>query len=278
MVLYLWFTAWCKSRFIAIVPLGNAALCENRRVGMRGRHRRALRGTLAAAAATFVALTSPILGGGAFPSATGIIVPLTLSTLVCVLVSGRRLSLPRPTISVGISQTLFHLLFSLFTPIASGALPGSAGLPASTQSGGGLAALLGSHSQHASMHSTHHAPMHSMPSGAMQRTHDSAVMPAMDGSVGAAAEMHSHSSPAMLLAHCIAGIITIAMISWAERLPIMLGEFARLIIRAVIPRLVVLRAPIEKPRSLTGYEPELPRSLGVCRSPVLRRGPPQPAF
>lgn len=123
MVLYLWFTAWCKSRFIAIVPLGNAALCENRRVGMRGRHRRALRGTLAAAAATFVALTSHILGGGAFPSATGIIVPLTLSTLVCVLVSGRRLSLPRLTISVGISQTLFHLLFSLFTPIASGALP-----------------------------------------------------------------------------------------------------------------------------------------------------------
>ena len=64
-------------------------------------------------------------------------------------------------------------------------------------------------------------------SGAMQRTHDSAVMPAMDGSVGAAAEMHSHSSPAMLLAHCIAGIITIAMIYWAERLPIMLGDFAR---------------------------------------------------
>lgn len=272
MVLYLWFTTWFKSRFITIARLGSAALCENRRVGMRGRHRRALRGTLAAAAATFVALTSHILGGGAFPTAMGIIVPLALSTLVCVLVSGRRLSLPRLTISVGISQTLFHLLFSLFTPVASGG-PG-----ASATSGGGLAALLGSHSQHASMHSTHHAPMHSMPSGAMQMTHDSAVMPAMDGSVGAAAEMHSHSSPAMLPAHCVAGIVTIAMIYWAERLPVMLGEFARLIIRAVIPRLVVLRAQIEKPRSLIGFEPELPLSLGVHRSPVLRRGPPQPAF
>ena len=120
--------------------------------------------------------------------------------------------------------------------------------------------------------------MHASPSSGVQMTHDSAVMPAMDGSVGAAAEMHSHASPAMLLAHCVAGIVTIAMIYWAERLPVMLGEFTRLIISAVIPSLVVLRAPVEEPRSLIGFEPDLPRSLGVCRSPVLRRGPPQPAF
>lgn len=251
---------------------GAVRLCENDTVGMRVRHRRTLRGTLAAVFATFVALTSHILGGGSFPTAMGVIVPLALSILVCVLLAGRRLSLPRLTVSVGISQTLFHLLFSLFTP------HGSASLNAMARSDNGLAALLGSHSHHSPAHGAHHASMHSMPSGAMQRTHDSAVMPAMDGSVGAAAEMHSHSSPAMLLAHCIAGIITIAMIYWAERLPIMLGDFARLIIRAVIPRLVVLRTPIEKPRSLNGFEPELPRSLGVCRSPVLRRGPPQPAF
>ena len=120
--------------------------------------------------------------------------------------------------------------------------------------------------------------MHVSSGDAVQMTHDSAVMPAMDGSVGAAADMHSHSSPAMLLAHCVAGIVTIAMIYWAERLPVMLGDFARLIIRAVIPHLVILRAQIERPRSLIGLEPELPRSLGVCRSPVLRRGPPQLAF
>ncbi|SDR80278.1 hypothetical protein SAMN04489752_0304 [Brevibacterium siliguriense] len=239
---------------------------------MRVRHRRALRGTLAAVFATFVALTSHILGGGSFPTAMGIIVPLALSTFVCVLLAGRRLSLPRLTVSVGISQTLFHLLFSLFTPHSSGSPTASA------QSGGGLAALLGSHSQHSTSHGADHASMHSMHGGAMPMTHDSAAMSATDGSIGAAAEMHSHSSPAMLLAHCLAGVVTIAMIYWAERLPIMLGEFARLIIRAVIPRLVVLRAPIEKPRSLFGFEPELPRNLGVCRSPVLRRGPPQPAF
>lgn len=238
---------------------------------MRIRHRRALRGTLAASAATFVALTSHILGGGAFPTTMGLIVPLSLSILVCVALAGRRLSLPRLTVSVGTSQTLFHLLFSLFTPTASGG-PG-----ASVRSDGGLAALLGSHSQHVSMPTTHHTAMNSMPSGAMQMTHDSAVMPALDGSVGAAAQMHSHSSPAMLLAHCVAGIVTIAMIYWGERLPVMLGEFARLIIRAVIPRLAVSRPPIGKPRALIGFEPELPRSLGVLRSPVLRRGPPRPA-
>lgn len=247
-------------------------LCENVTVEMEVRHRRALRGTLAAAFATFVALTSHILGGGSFPTAMGVIVPLALSILVCVLLSGRHLSLPRLTVSVGISQTLFHLLFSLFTP------HGSASPNAMARSDHGLAALLGSHSQHASMHTTQHAAVHSSPGGAMQMAHDSAVMPAMDGSVGAAAQMHSHSSPGMLLAHCVAGIVTIAMIYWAERLPVMLGDFARLIIRAVVPRLVVLRAQIEKPRSLIGFEPELPRSLGVCRSPVLRRGPPQPAF
>lgn len=198
------------------------------------RHRRALRGTLAAAFATFVALTSHILGGGAFPSAMGVVVPLALSILVCVLLSGRRLSLPRLTFSVGISQTLFHLLFSLFTPTAA------SGPGASTRSDGGLAALLGSHSQHASMHTIHQASMNSMPNGAMQMTHDSAVMPAMDGSVGAAAEMHAHSSPGMLLAHCVAGIVTIAMIYWAERLPVMLGDFARLIIFGRAPARGVL--------------------------------------
>ncbi|AMT92691.1 hypothetical protein A2T55_01835 [Brevibacterium linens] len=182
------------------------------------------------------------------------------------------MSLPRLTVSVGISQTLFHLIFSLFTP------HGSASPSTMARSDNGLAALLGSHSHHSPAHGVHHASMHSTPGGAMQMAHDSTVMPAMDGSVGAVAQMHSHSSPGMLLAHCVAGIVTIAMIYWAERLPVMLGEFARLIIRAVIPRLVLLRAQIEKPRSLVGFEPELPRSLGVRRSPVLRRGPPQPAF
>ena len=230
---------------------------------MRVRHRRALRGSLAATAATFVALTSHILGGGALPAAMGVIVPLALSSLVCVLLAGRRLSLPRLTVSVGVSQALFHLLFSLFTPTGSAA------------AGGGLTGLLGSHSAHsAASHGVGMAGAHAMHGASSVH----ASMPSLDGTMAAGHAMHSHASPAMLVAHCIAGIVTIAMIYWAERLPVMLGEFARLIIRAVIPRLVVLRPLIAGPRRQIGVEPVVPRSLGVLRSPVLRRGPPQPAF
>lgn len=223
---------------------------------IRARHRRTLRGILAAVSATFVALTSHMLGGGVLPTAMGIIVPLALSSLVCVLLAGRRLSLPRLALSVGVSQTLFHLLFSLFAPTGA------------TGDGSWMSGLLGSHSAHL-------AAGQAM-SGAHSLHAAHASLPTMDAAM--APDVHSHASPAMLVAHCIAGIVTIAMIYWAERLPVMFGEFARLIIRAVIPRLVVLRPLIAAPRRQVGVEPVVPRSLGVLRSPVLRRGPPQPAF
>ena len=57
------------------------------------RHQRSLRGIAAAVFATFVALASHMIGGGALPSAMGVVVPLVLSMLVCVLLAGRRLSL-----------------------------------------------------------------------------------------------------------------------------------------------------------------------------------------
>lgn len=47
------------------------------------------------------------------PGALGVIVPPVLSTLVCVLLAGRRLSLVRLTLSVAVSQVLFHTLFVL---------------------------------------------------------------------------------------------------------------------------------------------------------------------
>ncbi|WP_426937532.1 hypothetical protein ACQE2J_18620 [Brevibacterium sp. LE-L] len=223
---------------------------------MGARHRRALRGSAAATAATFVALASHILGGGAFPTAMGVIVPLALSSLVCVLLAGHRLSLARLTISVGISQAIFHFLFSVFAH--------------TTSASGGLRALLGAHDHTGSTQTAHHA--------AAQVGHGSASMPAMDGAVTMAPEMHAHAGPGMLLAHVAAGIVTVAMIYWAEHLPVMLCEFARLIIRAVIPRLILPRTPIDGPRTPVNAAPVIPRTLGVLRSPVLRRGPPQAAF
>jgi hypothetical protein len=75
-----------------------------------------VRGTSAALIATFVALFSHVLGGGAIPGLFGIAVPLVLSLAVCTLLAGRKLSVWRLGISVVLSQTLFHTLFVLGTP------------------------------------------------------------------------------------------------------------------------------------------------------------------
>src|SRR5699024_3357975 len=101
-------------------------LCENGRVNARDRHRRALRGSAAATAATFVALASHIIGGGSIPTLWGLIAPSALSTLVCVLLAGRKLSLWRLSASVVASQALFHQLFTVFTPLASAPGPTNA--------------------------------------------------------------------------------------------------------------------------------------------------------
>ncbi|GAA1324768.1 hypothetical protein ACFSWE_03195 [Leucobacter albus] len=79
-----------------------------------------VRGTSAAAIATFAALFSHVLAGGAMPEPLGICVPFVLSLLVSVLLAGRRLSLARLSLSVVASQTLFHTLFVLGAPSSSG--------------------------------------------------------------------------------------------------------------------------------------------------------------
>lgn len=76
------------------------------------------RGASAAAIATFAALFSHVVGGGAMPGPVGIGVPLLLSLMVCILLAGRRLSLVRLSVSVVVSQTLFHTLFVLGTPLS----------------------------------------------------------------------------------------------------------------------------------------------------------------
>ncbi|MEL7584488.1 hypothetical protein [Brevibacterium casei] len=212
---------------------------------MRGR--RARRGAAAAVFATFLALTSHILGGGSMPTLMGIAVPLALSALVCVLLAGRKLSLPRLSVSVGISQTLFHSLFSVFTPTHTMTGP--------------MTALDRQAMQHAGMG---HDPGSAM-----------ASMPSMGGS---GAMMHSHASPQMMLMHVIAGIVTIAVIYWAEALPARLSEFARRVIDAIVPVLVTIRPLPERPRLTVAITVLAPHALTTLRSPVLRRGPPHPAF
>lgn len=84
------------------------------------RHLKALRGALTAAFAVAVALLFHVLAGGAVPGAAGILIPLALALPVSVAVSAKRLSLIRLSISVLVSQALFHTLFVFGTvPFAS---------------------------------------------------------------------------------------------------------------------------------------------------------------
>lgn len=50
------------------------------------------------------------------PGLLGVVTPLILSLLVCILLAGRKLSLTRLSLSVVTSQVLFHTLFVLGTP------------------------------------------------------------------------------------------------------------------------------------------------------------------
>lgn len=98
-----------------------------------------VRGFAAASLATFAALAGHVTGGGQMPGPLGILVPWLFSFMVCVLLAGRKLSVIRLSISVTISQLLFHVLFVLGTIEPSGTavghvhgaplvLPGGAGV------------------------------------------------------------------------------------------------------------------------------------------------------
>ncbi len=101
---------------------------NTRGVQKSARSTRALRGTTAAFFATFVSLISHVLAGGDVPGILNIALPLALSFLVCMLLSGRQFTLARLAGMVGFSQLLFHLMFSM----------GAGHSAASTASGQGL--------------------------------------------------------------------------------------------------------------------------------------------
>ncbi|MFS0852943.1 hypothetical protein [Microbacterium sp. 179-I 3D4 NHS] len=80
-----------------------------------------LRGFAASSVAVFAALAGHVTAGGPMPGPLGILVPWMLSFMLCVLLAGRRLSVIRLSLSVAVSQFLFHLLFVLGTITPSGA-------------------------------------------------------------------------------------------------------------------------------------------------------------
>ncbi|CAN5390153.1 hypothetical protein BH11ACT5_BH11ACT5_19820 [soil metagenome] len=85
---------------------------------MDSRWARVARGVTAASIATFVAAFSHWISGGVAPSWFGVGVSLVISIMVCTVFTGRTLSVWRLAVSIGLSQFLFHSLFSgLGTPV-----------------------------------------------------------------------------------------------------------------------------------------------------------------
>lgn len=80
---------------------------------MATRWARFARGWLAAGFATFVAAFFHAASGGDAPSAAGVSLALAFSGIACIALAGRRLSVWRLTVSVVLSQFLFHALFGL---------------------------------------------------------------------------------------------------------------------------------------------------------------------
>ena len=80
---------------------------------MGTRWARLSRGMLASGVAIFVAALFHVAGGGSAPGPVALALSMAFATLASVALTARRLSLWRLTAAVGVSQFLFHLLFSL---------------------------------------------------------------------------------------------------------------------------------------------------------------------
>jgi hypothetical protein len=83
---------------------------------MSSRWPRVWRGLLVANFSVFVAMFSHVAAGGTRPGGVGLAIALTFATLASIAVVGKRMSLPRLTAAVAMSQVAFHLLFSVGSP------------------------------------------------------------------------------------------------------------------------------------------------------------------
>ena len=90
---------------------------------MTTRWARFARGWIAAIVSLFVAACSHALAGGPLPATAGLSLCLAYSGAVCVLLAGKTLSLTRLSLSVSISQLLYHGLFSLLADAPASTFP-----------------------------------------------------------------------------------------------------------------------------------------------------------
>ncbi|WKK72129.1 hypothetical protein Q0F99_03550 [Rathayibacter oskolensis] len=190
------------------------------------------RGVVAAVAATATAAASHTLAGAEAPALPILALAIAFSAVVCVLLSGRRLSLPRLVASVLLSQIAYHGLF-----LATGS--------------GGDVSVAGT-------------------SGTGAHFHDGGTVELVAGAGG-----HAAHSPAMLGAHLIAALLTVAALRHGERLFWTLGaEIVRIVVR-IVARASALLDPSGPAVALVGTpEPRAPRALDAVLSLLRHRGPP----
>lgn len=153
---------------------------------MATRWGRTLRGSVTAVIAVFLAAVSHAAGGSAAPGSVGVAVALAFAIVICIALAGAKLSLFRLTVSVALSQLLFHFLFSL------GGVSGTVAPTVAEQ---------------------HH--------GSSGLTTAALLIPALPASnatptlLGATAH-DGHGDGWMLLAHAVAAVVTIAALHRGE--------------------------------------------------------------
>lgn len=197
--------------------------------------------------ATFFALFSHIAAGGQMPGLIGVCAPLFFSVAACHFVTLRSLSIPALTLAVAVCQFLFHSLFNLGT----------------SSMGASVAALppgMATASERA-MHSMH-APGHAA---------------AAEGSASAVFSTASvnHHDSAMLVAHVVAGLITVAALHHGELITlavIALASFVWLCITRPAAQALITNTRGRR-FGLVSQWP-VPHSFGVFVSAASRRGPP----
>lgn len=120
-------------------------------VRVTSRGLRVVRGLVVATLSVTIAAFSHVAGGGMEPGVLGTVLALAFAILASIALSARAVSVVPLAISVGLSQVVFHLLFSLGADLPASAAGTHVGMLGMVMSGGATATLpdLGGSTVHA---------------------------------------------------------------------------------------------------------------------------------
>jgi hypothetical protein len=215
---------------------------------MGSRWARVARGLLASTLAIFVASLFHVAGGGAAPGPVSLALSLAFAMLASIALTARRLSVWRLTVSVGLSQLLFHVLFSVGG--------GTATFSAATSSpADGVVGM--SH-----LHAGSHLVMSSASTASVHA--DMSPFP---------------TTPAMWFGHAAAVLVTVIALRFGERAFWGLFETARMGVARIVTQLAsttvqVGLAPAPALAARGEAEPSRLRDLGLPLARLRHRGPP----